>query len=136
MRAAIAAVALGLAAIGPAMGEGVSPALAPILSIEFGYDMMVVAPGQIVSVTVDTRALVPVVVVTLVDGLQFELASLTLVHVGQVAKIKVCGLVVSEPTLTSAIKTPSFIIANGDAAETRRLAAILQAQDCDAQPVS
>ncbi len=110
-----------------------APALADdptILAIEFGPDRMEVAPTEILSVEVKNDYGVPLVLVTLDPSLQFALASLTLVHVGQIGRILVCDRVVSEPLLQSAITGGAFVIANGDTAEVRRLAAILRARSC------
>ena len=110
-----------------------APALAQepaILAIEFGPDRLTVAPPEILNVEVRNDYGVPYVLVTLAPSLQFALASLTLVHVGQVGRILVCDRVVSEPLLQSAITEGSFVIANGDTAEVRRLAAILRARSC------
>ena len=121
-----------------------APALAPlalaadtsILAIEFGPDRMQVAPPEILTVEVRNDYGVPYVLVTLDPSLQFALASLTLVHVGQVGRILVCDRVVSEPLLQSAITEAVFMIANGDAAEVRRLAAILRARSCTPEATS
>lgn len=108
------------------------PALADpgILSIEFGAARMDVAPAQILTVEVKNDYGVPFVLVTLDGALQADLAALTQAHVGQVGRIRVCGRVVSEPTLQSAITTPAFVISTDDVGELQGLAAILLAKTC------
>ncbi len=107
-----------------------------ILAIEFGPDRMTVAPPEILNVEVRNDYGVPYVLVTLDPSLQFALASLTLVHVGQIGRILVCDRVVSEPMLQSAITGAAFMIANGNATEVRRLAAILRARSCSPEATS
>ena len=116
-----------------------APALADnsaILAIEFGPDRMEVAPNEILTVDVRNDYGVPFVLVTLDPSLQFALASLTLVHVGQIGRILICDQVVSEPLLQSAITEGSFMIAHGDAAQVRRLATILRARSCTPEATS
>ena len=115
-----------------------SPSLADpgILSIEFGAERMDVNPAQILTVEVQNDYGVPYVLVTLDPALQGDLATLTQAHVGQVGRIRVCGRVVSEPTLQSAITAAAFVISTDDVVELRGLAAILKAKSCTAEPSS
>ena len=109
-----------------------SPALADpaILSIEFGTKRIDVTPTQILTVQVKNDYGVPFVLVTLDAALQGDLAVLTRAHVGQVGRIRVCGRVVSEPTLQSAITESAFVISTDDMVEMQGLATILQAKTC------
>ena len=115
-----------------------SPSLADpgILSIEFGAERMDVNPAQILTVEVQNDYGVPYVLVTLDPALQGDLATLTQAYVGQVGRIRVCGRVVSEPTLQSAITAAAFVISTDDVVELRGLAAILKAKSCTAEPSS
>lgn len=122
IRALTAALAL---LAGPALAQ--APA---ILSIEFGSDRMDVAPAQILTVELQNDYGVPYVLVTLDGALRGEITTLTQAHVGQTGRIRVCGQVVSEPTLQSAILAPAFVISTDDITELRKLAAILQAKTC------
>ncbi len=109
------------------------PALAAdpaILSIEFGPDRLDVAPAQILTVEVKTDYGVPYVLVTLDGALQDDMTALTQAHVGQIGRIRVCGRIVSEPTLQSAITEAVFVISTDDVQQMRRLAAVLQAKSC------
>jgi preprotein translocase subunit SecD len=123
------ALVLWLLTLSAARGEA-------IISITFGTDRLDIAPEQIVTVEAVFDQQVPYVAVTLVPELQFPLASLTLVHVGKQGAIRVCGKLISEPVLQSPVKSASFLITNGDYAETRRLAAILKARDCAPEATS
>ena len=119
-----------LAGACPALADGPAILGPAILAIEFGPDRLEVAPPEILTVEVRNDYGVPFVLVKLDPSLQFALASMTLVHVGQIGRIMVCGRVVSEPLLQSAITGGSFVIANGDAVGVRRLATILRARTC------
>ncbi len=107
-----------------------------ILSIEFGPDRLDVAPAQILTVEVKTDYGVPYVLVTLDGALQDDMTALTQAHVGQIGRIRVCGRIVSEPTLQSAITEAVFVISTDDVQQMRRLAAVLQAKSCSLDAAS
>ena len=105
-----------------------------IVSIEAGQDRLVAEAAQILTVRLKPTWTGQSVVVTLDPGLRAALQELTQAHVHEEIVIKVCGQVVSRPTLSGPVRDGVFVISGDDKAKAKRLAQVLQAKGCDEAP--
>lgn len=105
-----------------------------IVSIEAGPDRLDADAAQILTVAVQSEVGGPRVVVTLDPVLRAALQALTESHIGQEVVIRVCGQVVSRPTLWSAVTNGVFAVQGDDLPTARHLAQVLRSKDCSLSP--
>lgn len=101
-----------------------------IITVEQGHDVVEIAPEDILGVTVETDYNQPRVVVTLKENRISPLATFTMAHVKEEVVLKVCGQVVSRPTLWAPVLDGVFAIQGDGKAKAERLAEVLKTRDC------
>lgn len=111
---------------------GAASAEPAMLTLQTPHDRFEAAAAQILSVEVRTTGDFPEVLVTLNPALQPGLTAFSQRHVGEVILVRVCGLVVSAPSLRAPIRTTEFAISAAELPDARSLAARLAAKDCQA----
>ncbi len=107
------------------------PALADatVLEIAAGPDSIAVTAGQIASVTVTGPAL-PAISVVLTPEMRAPVETLTRAHVGEELILSVCGEDLIRPILRDPITSAEFMLSVAEAAEAKRIAALLASSDC------
>lgn len=106
----------------------------PIVSIEAGQDVLEAEAAQILRVQVQRDWTWTSVIVTLDPELRAQLQRLTEGHVDEEIVIRVCGKVVSRPTLRGPVRDGVFAIRGDGRTEAERLAQVLQAKGCSEAP--
>jgi hypothetical protein len=86
----------------------------PLMEIRGISRTLSLAADSVESVTRDTAIGLPGVYVKLRDGMAGPFGDLTLASEGRMIKIFVCGKLVQEPTIVSALYVPRFILTFAD----------------------
>lgn len=106
-----------------------------IVTLEAGRDLLQVGVEEILGVVLQEDYGRPRVVVTLTEAGITPLARFTMAHVKEEVVLKVCGQVVSRPTLWAPVLDGVFAIQGDAKAKAERLAEVLKTRDCEGMPV-
>ncbi len=105
-----------------------------IVTVEAGRDVVNMAAEDILGVVLQDDGNSPRVVVTLTEAGITPLATFTMAHVKEEVVLKVCGQVVSRPTLWAPVLDGVFAIQGDGKAKAERLAEVLKTRDCGVSP--
>lgn len=128
MRAALALALLVLTGAAARAGDSA------IVTVEAGGDVVKIPAEDILGVVVETDYDRPRVVVTLTEAGITPLATFTMAHVKEEVVLKVCGQVVSRPTLWAPVLDGVFAIQGDGKAKAERVAEVLRTRDCQGMP--
>ena len=106
-----------------------------IVTVEAGRDVVNIAAEDILGVVFQDDGNSPRVVVTLTEKGITPLATFTMAHVKEEVVLKVCGQIVSRPTLWAPVLDGVFAIQGDGKAKAERLAEVLKTRDCSAMVV-